>query len=183
MSGVIAQRYAKALMNLAVKAEAVEEVAAELDDLADSVAAAPQLDAFIADIRVSNSQKQAAVAELLKRSGVSELVNLFMRYLTAKRRFALLPDVRTVFHRLADEGLGRAQAEVTVATALSAEQEQGLRQRLEALSGKQITLTVTVDADIMGGAITRLGRIVRDGSLRNQLNQIRQSIKEGQQRR
>ncbi len=176
---VIAQRYARALMNLAVKGDEVEAVTGGLDDLADTLADAPSLGAFMADSKVTRTQKQETIAEVLKQAGVPELVNTFVRYLAAKRRFALLPDIREVFHRLADERLGRAQAEVTVAAPLSAEQEQGLRQKLEVLSGKQITLAVKVDEEIMAGAITRIGSVVRDGSLRNQLNQIRQTIKEG----
>ncbi|MCZ6629085.1 MAG: ATP synthase F1 subunit delta [SAR324 cluster bacterium] len=179
MSGVIAQRYARALMNLAVQGDTVEAVAGEMDDLADAMLEAPQLSALLADTRVSRAQKQEVVAEVLKQSGVSELVNVFVRFLASKRRFALLPDIREIFHRLADERLGRAQAEVTVAAPLSGGQERSLQEKLEALSGKQVTLTITVDPEIMGGVITRIGSIVRDGSLRNQLNQIRQSIKEG----
>ena len=179
MSGVIAQRYARALMNLAVKADAVEEVTAGLDEMAETLEESPLLAAFVEDTKVPPSAKQDAVREILAKARAPELVNTFVRYLTAKRRFLLLPDIRDVFHRLADERLGRAQAEVTVAAAMSEPQEKQMQAQLEALSGKQITLTVTVDPEIMGGAITRIGSVVRDGSLRNQLQQIRQSIKEG----
>ncbi len=179
MSGVIALRYGRALMNLAVKADQVEPMAKGLDDMADTLESSPVLAAFVQDSKVPPKQKQDTVREILAKAEMPELVDTFLRFLTAKRRFALLPDIRQVFHRLADERLGRAQAEVTVATGLSAEQEKQMQQQLEALSGKQITLTVKVDPEIMGGAITRIGSVVRDGSLRNQLQQIRQSIKEG----
>ena len=56
MSGVIAQRYARALMNLAVQGDTVEAVAGELDDLADAMLEAPQLSALLADTRVSRAQ-------------------------------------------------------------------------------------------------------------------------------
>ena len=179
MSGVIAQRYARALMNLAVKADQVEPVAQGLDDMADTLEASPLLATFVEDTKVPPSKKLDAVRDILTKAEVPELVDTFLRYLTFKRRFALLPDIRQVFHWLADERLGRAQAEVTLATGLTAEQEAQMQQQLEALSGKQITLTVKVDPEIMGGAITRIGSVVRDGSLRHQLQQIRQSIKEG----
>jgi F-type H+-transporting ATPase subunit delta len=179
MSGVIAQRYARALMNLAVKADAVEDVATGLDEMAETLEESPLLAAFVEDTKVPPSTKQDVVRDLLVKAQVPELVNTFVRYLTAKRRFLLLPEIRDVYHRLADERLGRAQAEVTVAAAMSEAQEKQMQGQLEALSGKQITLTVKVDPEIMGGAITRIGSVVRDGSLRNQLQQIRQSIKEG----
>ena len=50
---------------------------------------------------------------------------------------------------------------------------------LAARTGQQITLTVAVDPAILRGAVTRIGSQVWDGSLRNKLGQIRQSIIEG----
>ncbi len=91
----------------------------------------------------------------------------------------LLDEIREIYHLLADERLGRAQAEVTVAAPLTPEEENALREKLETLSGKQITMTVTVEPDIIGGVITKIGSSVRDGSLRAQLEQIRHTITEG----
>ncbi len=179
MSGIIAQRYARALMNLAVQAGQVEAVAEGLDDMADMLDETPLLTAFVEDTKVPPAKKQDVMREILAKAQVPELVDTFLRYLTSKRRFSLLPEIRAVYHRLADERLGRAQAEVTVAAGLTTDQEKQMQGQLEALSGKQITLTVTVDPEIMGGAITKIGSVVRDGSLRYQLQQMRQSIKEG----
>lgn len=179
MSGIIAQRYARALMNLAVQANQMEAVAEGLDDMADMLDETPLLTAFVEDTKVPPAKKQDVLREILAKTEVPELVDTFLRYLASKRRFTLIPDIREVYHRLADERLGRAQAEVTVAAGLTADQEKQMQERLEALSGKQITLTVKVDPEIMGGAITKIGSVVRDGSLRYQLQQMRQSIKEG----
>ena len=123
MSGVIAQRYARALMNLAVKADQVEPVAHGLDEMADTLEASPLLAALVQDTKVLPSKKEDVVREIMTKAEVPELVNTFLRYLTSKRRFTLLPEIRQVYHRLADERLGRAQAQVTLATGLTAEQE------------------------------------------------------------
>ncbi len=179
MSTLIAGRYARALMNLAAAADQVDQVAAGLDDLADTLLDVPQLGAFLADARVPQAAKQETVAAIVEKSEVPELVGRFVRYVTQKRRIALLDEMRAVFHRLADERQGRAQAEAIVAAELSPEQEQAIRAKLEALSGKQITLAVKVDPEIIGGAITRIGSTVRDGSLRFALNQILQTITDG----
>jgi F-type H+-transporting ATPase subunit delta len=178
-TGVISQRYARALMNLAAKANQVEAVAAELDGLADTLVESEELTAFFGETRVPQTAKQNAVEEILKKAESSELVSAFARFITQKRRVLLLDEIRTVYHRLADERLGRAQAEVTVAAPLSDAEQQALREKLEAVSGKQITITVTVEPGIIGGVITKIGSSVRDGSLRSQLNQIRQTIIEG----
>ncbi len=179
MSTVISQRYARALMNLAEKAKQVDEVAAELDGLADLLSGSEELSAFLAEARVPQSAKKGAIAAILKQADASELVGTFVRYITQKRRLLLLDEIRGDFHALADERLGRAQAEVTVAAELTSAEAESLREKLEALSGKKITMTVNVDPAIIGGVITKIGSSVRDGSLRSQLEQIRQTITDG----
>lgn len=179
MSTVVSQRYARALMNLAEKAEKVDEVAAELDGLADLMSGSRELSAFLTEARVPQSAKEGAIQAILKKAEVSELVSAFTRFITHKRRLLLLEEIRGDFHRLADERLGRAQAEVTVAAALTPAEADSLREKLEALSGKRITITVNVDPAIIGGVITKIGSSVRDGSLRSQLEQIRQTITAG----
>lgn len=179
MSSVVSQRYARALMNLAEKAKQVDEVAAELDGFADLVSDSVELSVFLAEARVPQSAKEGAIEAILKQAQVSELVSTFVRFITHKRRLLLLEDIREDFHRLADERLGRAQAEVTVAAELTPAEETALREKLEALSGKQITMNVNVDPAIIGGVITKIGSSVRDGSLRSQLEQIRQTITAG----
>lgn len=178
-AGVISRRYARALMNLAVQGDQVEPVAASLDALADSMVDSPLLGAFLGDAKVPPKAKLEAVEAILKGIQAHPLVETFTRFITSKRRIALLPDIREVFHRLADQRLGRAQAEVTVAAAISGEQEAGLLAGLEGLTGKKITLTVHVNPDILGGAVTRIGSTVRDGSLKTHLSNLRQSILEG----
>ena len=179
MSTVVSQRYARALMNLAEKAGKVDEVAAELDGLADLLSGSEQLRAFLAEPRVAQSAKEGAVEAIIEQADVSGLVSAFVRFISQKRRLLLLDEIRGDFHRLADERLGRAQAEVTVAAELTSGEEKALREKLESLSGKQITMTVSVDPAIIGGVITKIGSSVRDGSLRSQLEQIRQTITDG----
>lgn len=179
MSAVIASRYARALMGLAVKADSVDQAAQGLDDVAALMKDSAQLTAMLDDVRVTHAAKEQVMNALLEKAKLPGLVSSFVLLVMSKRRLGLLPEMAVHFHRLADERLGRAQAEVTVASALDAGQEKTLKQDLEKLSGKTVTLTVKVDPSILGGAITRVGSTVWDGSLRNQLNQIRESILKG----
>lgn len=179
MSAVIAARYAKALMNLAGKSNQVEPVAQGLDEVSALIDGSKQLSALLEDVRVTHAAKAQVMKALVEQAKLSPLVNTFVLFVMTKRRLGLLKDIAVIFKRLADERLGRAQADVTVATPLAADQEKTLKQDLEKLSGKTVTLHVKVDPAILGGAITRVGSTVWDGSLRNQLNQIRDSILKG----
>jgi len=176
MSAVIAARYARALMNLAAKDQQVDQAAQGLDLVADMLAESPRLAEALENVRATGPDKERTLQAVLDKAGVPALVATFSRYVLDKRRLRLLPDIRDQFHRLADERLGRAKAAVTVAAPLAKEQEASLKRKLEAVSGKTITLHVTVDPAILGGAVTRIGSTVWDGSLRHQLNRIRESI-------
>ncbi len=177
---VVSMRYARALMNLAQRDKQVAEVAAGLSEFADLVAESQELSAFLAEPKVPQAGKAAAVAELLDKAELPALLGGFLRFITAKRRIAILEDIRRDFHDLADEQLGRAGALVTVAAELTPEQEQRLRERLQGLSEKQdVHLDVTVDPNLLGGVVARIGSTVWDGSLRNQLNRIQQTLSEG----
>lgn len=176
---IVARRYAQALMNLAVRQQSLDVVFAGLDELADTLAASEPLQALLTEPKVAPRVKEAVINELLSKIQVSPLVATFARFTTQKRRIGMLGEIREEFHDLADERLGRAKAEVTVAAALSQQQEDALRLRLEALSGKQVQLRVQVNPAILGGVVARIGSTVWDSSLRNQLNQIHQSIAQG----
>ena len=178
---VVAKRYAQALMNLAVKDSAtkddtVEAVSAALDDFADTLAENPALVAFLAEPKVPQAGKEGAVADVLEKIEAPALVAVFLRFLTHKRRISLAGDIRGVFHELADARLGRANAEVTVAAELPAQQAEDLKARLETISGKQIKLNITTDPSILGGIVARIGSTVWDGSVRNQLNRVHRQL-------
>jgi len=176
---LISRRYAQALMNLAEKDKQVDAVAEGLDDLADAMKVSPQLSSMISDPKVPHEEKKKVIEALLEKAKVPALVNNFVRLIVSKRRLGLLVDMRDQFHVLADERLGRGKAEVIVASELSDKQQDALKKKLEKLSSKQLDLQVKIDPTILGGVVARIGSTVWDGSLRSQLNQIRESIIEG----
>jgi len=176
---IVSRRYAQALMNLAVKENQIEPVQEGLDSFANAVADSPRMKAFLDEPRVPQAAKEAAVSEILEKIQGPGMLTNFLRLITEKRRIGLLADIRADFHELADERMGRAHADVTVAAPLNENQEKTLREKLETLSGKQIDLRVHIDPTVLGGMVARIGSTVWDGSLRHQLNQIHQSILEG----
>ncbi len=178
-TSIISRRYARALINLASRADQIEAVGQGLDGLAEALETSPQLAGLIAEPRVLQAQKDAVLAELMRRAGVAPLVESFVRLVSEKRRAGLLVEIRRIYHELADARLGRAMARVTVAGDLTADQQERLRTALEGLSGKQITLEVEVDPAVLGGVVARIGSTVWDGSLRGRLESIRQSITGG----
>ena len=175
--GVIARRYAKALINLAEKD--LENTGKSLTALADVFSNSAELSEVLSDTKVSSQIKQNVLKEILKKIKVSKLVDTFIRYLLAKRRIVLLPNIERAFNLFLQEKLGRIEAGITVAQEMSEVTVGKLEKAISRYSGKEVTVNITIDPAIIGGIVTRIGSVVIDGSIHTQLNQIRQSIIRG----
>ena len=177
--GVIARRYAKALLGLADRDQALESVEQSLSELAETYESSSELQGAFASTKVPSVAKQSILAEILDVLTPPAQVDVFARFLLSKRRLSLIPDIHRAFHRLMQERLARIEAEVTVTHPLPEEALEGLRKELSEYSGKDVSLSVKIDPAILGGVVTRIGSEVIDGSLRTQLEQVRQSIIQG----
>ena len=175
--GVIARRYAKALINLAEKD--LENTGKSLTALADVYSNSTELSEVLSDTKVSSQIKQNVLKIILKKIKVSKLVDTFIRYLLAKRRIVLLPNIERAFNLFLQEKLGRIEAGITVAQEISEVTVGKLEKAISRYSGKEVTVNITIDPAIIGGIVTRIGSVVIDGSIHTQLNQIRQSIIRG----
>ena len=175
--GVIARRYAKALINLAEKD--LENTGKSLTALADVYSNSTELSEVLSDTKVSSQIKQNVLKKILKKIKVSKLVDTFIRYLLAKRRIDLLPNIERAFNLFLQEKLGRIEARITVAQEISEVTVGKLEKAISRYSGKEVTVNITIDPAIIGGIVTRIGSVVIDGSIHTQLNQIRQSIIRG----
>ena len=175
--GVIARRYAKALINLAEKD--LENTGKNLTALADVFSNSAELSEVLSDTKVSSQIKQNVLKIILKKIKVSKLVDTFIRYLLAKRRIVLLPNIERAFNLFLQEKLGRIEAGITVAQEISEVTVGKLEKAISRYSGKEVTVNITIDPAIIGGIVTRIGSVVIDGSIHTQLNQIRQSIIRG----
>jgi len=175
--GVIARRYAKALINLAEKD--LENTGKSLTALADVYSNSTELSEVLSDTKVSSQIKQDVLKNILKKIKVSKLVDTFIRYLLAKRRIVLLPNIERAFNLLLQEKLGRIEAGITVAQEIPEVTVGKLEKAISRYSGKEVSVNITIDPAIIGGIVTRIGSVVIDGSIHTQLNQIRQSIIRG----
>jgi len=175
--GVIARRYAKALINLAEKD--LEITGNSLAAIADVYSNSTELSEVLSDTKVSSQIKQDVLKDILKKIKVSKLVDTFIRYLLAKRRIVLLPNIERAFNLLLQEKLGRIEAGITVAQEIPEVTVGKLEKAISRYSGKEVSVNITIDPAIIGGIVTRIGSVVIDGSIHTQLNQIRQSIIRG----
>ncbi len=177
--GMIARRYAKALVNLAEKENDLDNAGKNLTALTEVYKENTELREVLSDIKVSSRAKLEILKGVLNEIKAPALVDTFSRYLLAKRRIDFLPDIERAFNLLLQEKLGRIEADVTTAYELPDETVKNMEDAISSYSGKEVEVNVTIDPSIIGGIVTRIGSMVIDGSIQTQLNQIRQSIIKG----
>jgi F-type H+-transporting ATPase subunit delta len=172
-----ATRYARALFDVALKESSVEQVGADLAAFADLVQQHPDLQRVLTSPAVPMLRKRALVEALLARLAIgSSIVTKILLLIADRDRLALLPDLLAVYRERLREHQHVVEAEVTTATPLSEDRAAELRQRLARLTGREVTMTTKVDADLIGGMIARVGSVVYDGSVAKQLQTIRQRL-------
>jgi F-type H+-transporting ATPase subunit delta len=116
--GVIARRYAKALIKLAEKGQELEKTGECFSEIALAYQDSAELREVLSDPKVSTELKQSVLKAVLKKLKAPALVDTFSRYLLSKRRIALLPSIESAFNLLLQDKLGRIEARVTVAHEL-----------------------------------------------------------------
>ena len=177
--GIVAQRYAKALIGLTKTRKELEEAGEKLSEASEAYQSSVELQEILASNKVSYPVKQKILVELLERLKTSALVNTFSRYLLSKRRFELIPSISKAYDQMFQAKIGRVEAQVSVTHELSDASRKKLERTLSSLTGKEVQVSVNIDSGLIGGIVTRIGSTVYDGSLRNQLNLIHQSISKG----
>ena len=171
-----AARYAKALLDVAIAESNPEQAERELAWFAGLTREHADLERVLLNPVVPAARKRAVVQELVTRASVSAPVSKLLLLLADRDRLALVPDLLDVYRERLREHRQVLNAEVTTATPLTPERAEALRQRLAAMTGRTVTLTTAVDPALIGGAVTRIGSTVYDGSVARQLDAIRHGL-------
>ena len=170
-------RYASALYELAAENKAVAAVESDLAALGQAVAASGDLAALIRNPRLTRDGAQAAMTNLGAHLKVSSLTQQFLGVLAHNRRLSVLPQIISAFAGIAAASRGELNATVTSAHPLSDTQVSAIAAKLKAREGKDVKLTATVDPEILGGLIVRIGSTQIDSSIRTRLNTLANAMK------
>src|SRR5262249_22058080 len=142
--------------------------------LADTVADR-RVREFLSTPRVSAAERKAALRAALQ-GRVPELFLRFVMVVVDKRRQSLLPDIAAEYRDVTDVLAGRVRGQVTVShppdDALRDEITRSLAERL----GKTVIPTFTVNPEILGGIVVRVGDDILDGSVRTRANALRRRM-------
>lgn len=175
---MLAKRYASALIDLAIEDKTQDEVSGQLAAFA-SIFEASGLSKALQDPQLGADEKKALLEEVAGKLKLDALVKNFLLVLLKNKRVSEISPINDLFQVLLDERSGRVKAEVTLPGEVDKKEIEDLRKGLEASTGKKVTVHVTVDPSMIGGVVTRVGSIVYDGSIRTQLENIKNSIMRG----
>jgi F-type H+-transporting ATPase subunit delta len=173
----IVRRYADALFRSAQKAGLIDAVESDLGLVSYVFESSADLWEAIKSPVVSSEKKHEILRDVL--AGKVQQVTLdYLDLLVDKRREGVIPQTEGEYVALANEARGLIVADVTTAVDLDSETENRLKLKLGQVTGKQVRLNRTVDPDIKGGMIVKIGDRVIDGSIRGRLEELREKLSE-----
>ena len=178
ISSGIAARYATAVFGLALEGKAIATLEGDINALEAALAGSADLKALIASPIYSRDQQGSAITAIAAKMGVSTLVANTLSLMAKNRRLFVLPQlIAELRDRIAAEK-GEVTADVTSATALSAEQAKKLAATLKARVGKDVKLKTAVDESLIGGLVVKVGSKMIDTSIRSKLAALQNAMKE-----
>ena len=169
----IARPYAEAAFKLAREANALPQWSDALGRLS-AVVRSDGAHGLIGNPRVTDVQVARLVADVAG-SLLPEQMN-FVSVLASNERLEVLPEIVTIFETLRNGHEGVLDAQVTSAYPLSEQQVADVVATLEAKYGRKVKVTVSVDADLIGGISIRIGDEVMDASVRGKLAQLADAL-------
>ncbi len=169
----VARRYADGVLQLAQEQNAIDVWREELAKLDELLGDPVLLAAF--QNPAAGPQRRMELAKLLAPELRPETEN-FLRLLVEHRRTREMPAIREAFNRMADELAGIVHAVFTTAIPLEKADQQRYWRALEQRLGKKVEMTFDTDPALIGGASIRIGDHLTDGSIRTQLERLRQEL-------
>jgi F-type H+-transporting ATPase subunit delta len=175
----VARRYAEAVADVAIARNQADQVDAELNHFTQMMQASRELHDVFASPIISSDQKSRVLEAIVGRTQPSPMTANLLRTMLKNYRLHLLDAVYEQYRREINDRKGVAIADVTTAAPLAASEQDLLSRRLRELTGKQVHLQFKIDPAIIGGIITRIGSVDYDGSIRTQLQAVKQRLKTG----
>ena len=170
----IARNYAEALFDLGEQTGQTDLYAQLLNAVATAVETSPEVQTILTSPQVPKAEKARLLGSAL-RDAPRPFV-LFLQAVVKRGRQALLDAIAREYEALLDVKHNRIRAGVTLARTIDEKLREQVRQGLSRHFGKDVVAEFSVDPEILGGAIVRVGERIHDGSLRRRLTKLRRHL-------
>ncbi len=172
----VARRYAAALADVVTKTNETDSVKIELKTWEQIINSNADLDAAFRNPAISHADKEKVLDNLIAKTQPRKTTANFLRVLLRNDRLTEIKEINERFASVLEERSGVVSAQITSARPLSETEKAEMKSSLEKLTGKQINLNYATDESLIGGVVTRLGSTVYDGSVKTQLEELKQQM-------
>ena len=174
---VVARRYAHAFSSV-VASNGIDTVAAQqqLQDFNATLQGSRELREVLMNPAIAGEQKLKVLDAVAGKIGMMPQVRNFLAVIMDQQRLAQLDEILAEYHAVASEQSGIAEAEITSARTLGDADRVELEANVAKLAGGRIRPIYREDPSLLGGVVVRIGSTVYDGSIRAQLQQLKQKL-------
>jgi F-type H+-transporting ATPase subunit delta len=178
IEGSLARRYTKALFQLAREVGQEEKVGQEIDQFYAAYSGS-ELHGVLTNPAFDLGSRGKVLVQVAESQRLSPLTIHFMALLLERDRLPYLPSIVACYRRFLNEAKGRVEAKVVGARSLEPGMLNRLRELLGSMSGKEVVLQHETDPSLIGGVLVELEGKIYDGSVRTQLEKMKQRIARG----
>lgn len=176
-TGVIAERYALALFELAETQGSLDPVSTDLSGLKSAISECDDLRRAITGLNLHRETQANAIMAVAKAAGFTQLTINFLGLLGKSRRLDALPAIITSFQERLARHRGEVTAKVGTAQPLSDVQMETLTAALKTAFGGKVAIDVTVDPSLLGGLVVKVGSRMVDSSVKAKLQNLKLAMK------
>ena len=174
---ILARRYAKALFSLGKEQNKYEAYSEALIAIAALYEESPEIGDSLTNPLYPLEARQKVMAKIAEAASADTMLTAFLNLLVEKHRAGILPVIAQEMQVMVDSEKGISHGSVVSAVELDAALLEKIQATLEKITGTKVTLATEVDSSIIGGIIAKVGDLVLDGSIKTQLNGLKESIK------
>jgi ATP synthase F1 delta subunit len=170
----IAQVYARSLFEVAEEAGKLDDVREQLGQVSDALADDRDLQVFFFSPYFSTQEKTEGLEKAI--SGAEPIFLNFLELLIEKHRMPALLRIRRVYDSLWEDYNKLLPVQITSAVELDSKVVKHIGDQISEQTGRKVDLSATVEPDILGGIVVRVGNQVLDASIRRRLDVLRKQI-------
>ena len=170
----IAAVYARSLFEVAKEQDKLDAVRDQLGEFADALSETRELQVFFFSPYFSTAEKQDGLDRTV--SGADPIVVNFLNLLIENHRMPVIFRVRHAYDDLWEQENRLLPVQVTSAVELDEATVKQIGDRIAEQTGQRVELSATVEPDLLGGIIVRVGNQVLDASVRNRLESLRKQV-------
>jgi F-type H+-transporting ATPase subunit delta len=173
----VASTYARAFADVVFDAHLdAGRAVAGLHQIASLLAESVELRRVWENPAVPADQKRKILDVIVQRDGIEKPVRNLVAVLIDHRRVQFLPRILEQLEKELDARLGFAEAQISSARELGNDEKRALESQIEKVTGKKVRAQYGLDASLLGGAVVRIGSTIYDGSVKGQLERIKEAI-------